>query len=204
MRMGTRGKAVVQPVSLSSSRSETWGKLSGSQARLCARFLARVSWCPGCVGGPGRWPSFPVLCVGLVSSSGSFSFPFFLKRSRPRAPTQGPIFRQVFPSTYDLLGRGTGYWVFFIHFPYRFFLRLFLRTPSSRFRPTGWGLWKSLHVQSGLSVEVAPLYVSFVLPLGGIRVEEDMDQKFDSCTHCLVAMTSASHAEGRQFDLGWV
>ena len=70
MRTGTRDKAVVQPVSLPSSRTETWGKLLGSPARLCARFLARVSWCPGCVGGP--WPlaffsgsvcgSGPVVC----------------------------------------------------------------------------------------------------------------------------------------------
>ena len=46
MRTGTNDKAVVQPVSLPSSRTETWGKLLGSPARLCARFLARVSWCP--------------------------------------------------------------------------------------------------------------------------------------------------------------
>ena len=71
MRTGTRDKAVVQPVSLSSSRTKTWGNLPGSPARLCARFLARDSWCPGCVGGPGLWPSFPVLFVGLVPSCGS-------------------------------------------------------------------------------------------------------------------------------------
>ena len=29
-----------------SSRNEKWGKLPGSPARLCARFLALVSWCP--------------------------------------------------------------------------------------------------------------------------------------------------------------
>ena len=68
MGTGTRDKAVVQPVSLPSSRTETWRKLPGSPARLCARFLARVPWCPGCVGGPGLWPSVPVLCVGLVPS----------------------------------------------------------------------------------------------------------------------------------------
>ena len=71
IRTGTREKAVVPPVSLPSSRTETWGKLPGSPARLCARFLAFVSWCPGCVGGPGLWPSVPVLSVGLVPSSGS-------------------------------------------------------------------------------------------------------------------------------------
>ena len=68
IRTGTREKAVVRPVSFSSSRNETWGKLPGSPARLCARFLALVSWCPGCVGGLGMWPSVPVLCVGLVPS----------------------------------------------------------------------------------------------------------------------------------------
>ena len=51
-----------------SSRNEKWGKLPGSPARLCARFLALVSWCPVCVGGLGLWPSVPVLCVGLVPS----------------------------------------------------------------------------------------------------------------------------------------
>ena len=81
MRTGTRDKAVVQPVSLPSSRTETWGKLLGSPVRLCARFLALVSWCPGCVGGPCLWPSVPVLSVcsvascalGLVASSGFVS-----------------------------------------------------------------------------------------------------------------------------------
>ena len=107
----------------------------------------------------------------LVSSSGSVSFPFPKRghdpgqrpkdRSFGEATAQGPIFRQVSPSTYDLIGRGTAYWVFIHTFSCRFFLRLFLRTPSSRFRPTGRGLWKSLHVQRGLSVEVAPLFVFF-------------------------------------------
>ena len=100
MRIGTRGKAVVQPVSLPSSRTETWGKLPGSPAFLCARFLALVSWCPGCVGGPGLWPSFPVLCVGLVPScapglvvlSGFVLWVCFKKRQRPGAPSQRPGF----------------------------------------------------------------------------------------------------------------
>ena len=162
MRMGTRDKAVVQRVSLPSSRTETWRKLPGSPARLCARFLARVSWCPGCVGGPGLWPCC-VVC--LVSSSGSVSF-LFLERGhdpghRPKDRSSGryPQVRTIYLD----VGPAIGY--LFIHFPYRFFLRLFLCTPSSRFRPTGRGLWKSLHVQSGLSVGVAPLYVSIVLPL---------------------------------------
>ena len=98
MRTGTRDKAVVQPVSLPSSRTETWGKLPGSPACLCARFLVLVSWCPGCVGGPGLWPSVPVLSVcpvsscapGLVVSSGSVLRVCFKKRLRPRAPTQRP------------------------------------------------------------------------------------------------------------------
>ena len=100
MRTGTRDKAVVQPVSLPSSRTKTWGKLPGSPARLCARFLARVFWCPGCVGGPGLRPSVPVLCVGLVPScapglvvlSGFVLRVCFKKRQRPRAPTQRPVF----------------------------------------------------------------------------------------------------------------
>ena len=50
-----------------SSRNEMWGKLPGSPARLCARFLALVSWCPVCVGGLGLWPSVPVLCVCVWS-----------------------------------------------------------------------------------------------------------------------------------------
>ena len=96
IRTGTREKAVVRPVSLPSSQTETWGKLPGSSARLCARFLALVSWCPGCVGGPCLWPSVPVLCVGLVPScapglvalSGFVLRVCFKKRRRPRAPTQ--------------------------------------------------------------------------------------------------------------------
>ena len=87
----------------------------------------------------------------LVSSSGSVSFPF-LKRGhdpghRPKDRSLGryPQVRTIYLD----VGPAIGY--LFIHFPYRFFLRLFLRTPSSRFRPTGRGLWKSLHVQSGLS-----------------------------------------------------
>ena len=99
-RTGTREKAVVRPVSLPSSRTETWGKLPGSPARLCARFLALVSWCPGCVGGPGVWPSGPVLCVGrvpscapgLVALSGFVLRVCFKKRRRPRAP-KGRVFR---------------------------------------------------------------------------------------------------------------
>ena len=85
MRTGTRDETVVQPVSLPSSRTKTWGKLPGSPARLCARFLARVSWCPGCVRGPAsgllfqfcvcflsRLVLLALLCC-LVSSSGSVS-----------------------------------------------------------------------------------------------------------------------------------
>ena len=95
IRTGTREKAVVPPVSFPSSRTETWGKLPGSPARLCARFLALVSWCPGCVGGPGLWLSVLVLCVGLVPScapglvglSGFVLRVCFKKRRRPRAPT---------------------------------------------------------------------------------------------------------------------
>ena len=95
-----KNRAAVPPVSLPSSRTETWGKLPGSPARLCARFLARVSWCPVCVGGPGLWPSVPVLCVGLVPScalglgalSGFVLRVCFKKRRRPRAPTQRPGF----------------------------------------------------------------------------------------------------------------
>ena len=96
MRTGTRDEAEVQPVSLSSNRTKTWRKLAGSPARLCARFLARVSWCPGCVGYPGLWPSFPVLCVGLVPScapglvvlSGFVLRVCFRKRQRPGATSQ--------------------------------------------------------------------------------------------------------------------
>ena len=100
MRTGTRDNAVVQPVSHSSSRTETWGKLPGSPARLCARFLALVSCCPGCVGCFGFWPSVPVLSVcpvsscapGLVASSGFVYGTCFKKRRRPRAPTKRPGF----------------------------------------------------------------------------------------------------------------
>ena len=62
------------------------------------------------------------------------------------------------------VGPAIGY--LFLLIPYRFFLRLFLRTPSSRFRPTGRRQWKSLHVQSGLSVEVllSRNPCSFLLP----------------------------------------
>ena len=82
MRAGTRVKAAVQPVSVPSSRTETWGKLPGSPARLCSRYLVLVSWSPACVGGPGFWPSVPVLSVcrvascapGLVASSGFVSW----------------------------------------------------------------------------------------------------------------------------------
>ena len=38
IRTGTRDEAVVRPVSIPSSRTETWGKLPGSRARPCARF----------------------------------------------------------------------------------------------------------------------------------------------------------------------
>ena len=127
MRTWTRDKALVQPVSLPSSRTETWGKLPGSPARPCARFWALVSWCPGCVGGLGLWPSVPVLSVcpvsscapGLVALSGFVLrvcfFPFSSKRSRPRAPTQGPIFRQVSPvrTIYLDVGPAIGYFYFF-------------------------------------------------------------------------------------------
>ena len=95
MRTGTRDKAVVQPVSLPSSRTETWGKLPGSLARPCARFRALVSWCPGCVGGLGLWPSVPVLSVcpvsscapGLIALTGFVSGTCFKKRRRPKATT---------------------------------------------------------------------------------------------------------------------
>ena len=133
MRTRTRDKAVVQPVSLPSSRTETWGKLPGSPARLCARFLALVSWCPGCVGGPGLWPSVPVLSVcpvsscapGLVASSGfvsgTSSF-FFLKwgfcpgnRPKDRFFDRYPFYSQ---GSYDLLGRGTcGFYGSFLSSP---------------------------------------------------------------------------------------
>ena len=71
MRTGTRVKAAVQPVSLPSSRTETWGKLPGSLARLCARFLALVSWSSCLCGRP--WPlafySGSVCLSGLVVCS---------------------------------------------------------------------------------------------------------------------------------------
>ena len=92
-RTGTREKAVVRPVSLPSSRTEMWGKLPGSPARLCARFLALVSWCPRCVGGPGLWPSVLVLFLGLVPSCGSgpLASSFFVHRVcfKKEATTQG-------------------------------------------------------------------------------------------------------------------
>ena len=36
------------------------------------------------------------------------------------------------------------------------------------------------------------------------RYEFDIKDEEYNCTHGLVAMTSAQHAEGRQFDPGWV
>ena len=56
-----------------------------------------------CVGGPGLWPSVPVLCVGLfpscapglVALSGFVLRACFKKRRRPRAPTQRPGFSDL-------------------------------------------------------------------------------------------------------------
>ena len=50
----------------------------------------------------------------LASSSGSVSFRFLKRGYDPGHRPKGPIFRLVSPSTYDLLGRGTGYWVFIL------------------------------------------------------------------------------------------
>ena len=62
----TREMAAIPPVYRRLSRTRNVGP-----ACLCARFLALVSCCRGCVGAPGLLPSVPVLFVGLVPSCGS-------------------------------------------------------------------------------------------------------------------------------------
>ena len=70
IRAGTAEKAVIRPVSLPLSRTETWGKLPGSPACLCARFPGACFLVPR-MRGLGLWHSVPVLFVGLVPSCGS-------------------------------------------------------------------------------------------------------------------------------------
>ena len=106
MGIGTRGKAVVQPVSLPSSRNQKRGE--------GCLVLRLVSWCPGCVGAPGLWSSVPVLFLGLVPlcRSGPPWSSFFVpgcvskKRQRPRAPTQRPGFPTDRPRAERALGGG--------------------------------------------------------------------------------------------------
>ena len=89
------------------------------------------------------WSSGPVVCF---RPPGLFLSVFSKKRSRPRAPNQGPVFgRGDNPRTDVQAGipkyvRFTWTWDrlfgnLLLHVPCRFLLRLFLRTPSSRFRP---------------------------------------------------------------------
>ena len=78
------GTACVPP--LKSNRNV--GKLPGSPARLCARFLARVSWCPGCVGGPGLCLLFR-FCVWVWSVVCSSSSGLFLSLFLKEVTTQG-------------------------------------------------------------------------------------------------------------------
>ena len=201
------GTASVPP--LKSNRNvgkATW--FSGSSLRPLPGACLLVSWLCG-----QPWPM--AFCSGSVclSSLVVCSWPccvvwfrppgLFLSMFLKEVTTQGndprTHLQAGIPSTCDSLGRGTGCWVFVTFFPYRFFLQLFHCTPSSRFRLTGRGQWKSLHVQSGLSVGVAPLYVSLVLPLSGVRVEEDVDQKLHSTVTVgtvFVGTVQSSHRPG--------
>ena len=146
---------------LLSRTHETGSKSSWLSGRLS--FCCLRSWCLVLLSGP------PVGSGRLALSSGfvfrACFFPFSKKRPRPRAPTQGPIFRQVSQvrTIYLDVGLAIGYLLLLC-----FFLLLFLCTPSSRFRPTGRVQCKSLYVQSGLSVEVAPFYT---VKVGTVYVE---------------------------------
>ena len=92
MRIGTRGKAVVQPVSLPSSRTRNVGKATwfsglspgvlGVWALLASGLLFRFCfWVSSC--------RVVLALFGRLSSSPEF---VSKKRQRPRAPTQGPGF----------------------------------------------------------------------------------------------------------------
>ena len=169
---------------------ETWRKLPGSPACLCARFLALVSWCPGCVGAPGLWPSVPILFVclvvlallcRLVSSSGSVSkrgddpghqpkdWVFSDRPTTCRAgspwwsgmrdddPRADPLAGTSFYARHDS-GTGPGCWVLTLVFIVASSFFVFPSSLVCSNPPVGAGE-KTLHVQSGLSVEVVRLFL---------------------------------------------
>ena len=115
----------------------------------------KVPGCPGgclsAVCGLGAWCCCPALLSGLVVwpcrlvlSSGPVSFRFLKRghdpgqRPKDRSSVRYPQVRTIYLD----VGPAIGYLLLLC-----FFLLLFLCTPSSRFRPTGRGQWKSLHVQ---------------------------------------------------------
>ena len=133
---GTRGAEVLQvrcPGNncLLSRTHETGSKsswLSGRLSFCCLLpWLSRLWSRPSC----RVWSSGPVVWFRPLSFR-------FLKRGhdpghRPKdrsfggATTQGPIFRQASPSTYNLLGRGTGCWEIYYY--------LFLSFPPASLSP---------------------------------------------------------------------
>ena len=156
MRTGTREKAVVRPVSLFSSRTETWRKLPGSLARLCARFL--VSWVCG-----RPWPlafwsgsvcgSGPVVCSWFCCAVW-FRPPGLFQKEATTQGTQRPGFptmvvgnegRRLEDRSFDrypLLRMGSIRLVRYDSGIGRGVLGTFARL----FKPTGGGRWKNLLV----------------------------------------------------------
>ena len=137
-------------------------------AQATVAFLSRtlkrgvkVLGCPGgclsAVCGLGAWCCCPALLSGLVV----WPCRLVLSSGRPKDRSSGryPQVRTIYLD----VGPAIGYLPLLC-----FFLFLFLCTPSSRIRHTGRGQWKSLHVQSGLSVEVAPFHT---VTVGTVYVE---------------------------------
>ena len=128
---------------LLSRTHETVSKSSWLSRRLS--FCCLRSWCLVLLSGP------PVGSVVWFCPLGLFLSVFVKEATTqgtdPRTDLQAGIPKYVrFTWTWDWL----------------------LGISSSRCRPTGRGQWKSLHVQSGLSVEIAPFYT---VTVGTVYVE---------------------------------
>ena len=135
MRIGTRGKAVVQPVSLPSSRTRNVGKatwFSGlspgvlgvwallasgllfrfcfwvSSCRVVLALFGRLSSSPGCVSKKRQRPRAPTQRPGFPTDRPRAERALGGGRERG-ATTRGPIFWQVPPMIYLAVGLAVGY-----------------------------------------------------------------------------------------------
>ena len=160
--------------------------------------------------------SGPPVGSGRLALSSAFVLlaRFFLisqKRRRPRAPTQGPVFRRGDDPRTDLQAgipkyvRFTWTWdrllgIYYYILPIVSSCISFSALPPRAFDPQARASGRASTCRAGSPWGVALFYVSIILLLSGIRVEEDVDQKLHSTVTVWTVYVETVQSSHR---LGW-